>query len=76
MVGIYDKCKFLAPITKRRVENNPKLEGYYFCLYKLRAGLVSPDDNYDEIVCEYAPATFNDCSKKNKVVDLSTRRKK
>lgn len=57
-------CKFIAPITKKRVESNPQLDGKCFCLLKFKNTAADFEKNYDLILCEHYPDKIANCPKK------------
>lgn len=63
---VSNKCKYLTPITKKRTEVNPHLQGRHFCLKKCTTTIGDFEKNYDLILCEYEPKLIQNCPiKKN-----------
>ncbi len=57
-------CKFLAPITKKRIKVNPQLKGKYFCLFKFKNNTRNFENNYDLILCNHYPDQMERCPDK------------
>lgn len=57
------ECKYLAPITKKRVKANPELNNKYFCLYEISEKMCEMclEKNCKMVLCAYYPKRTKEC---------------